>query len=252
MSRHASPVVYASAPVVPQPVQQHVAPVAGPSNTNGIATARPPAASMAPQQSSFTYGGAGPLAYNIPRQTHTAQPVGTAAAAPAANRPPAQARPQGRTVPTTSDLFESGRKDAAAAAMPWAKTEHNRNANGHGHPSKDAATASPVAPSKAEDRPPSRFPGLSEYMNSANSKAMPGSGATGAAGYGGLLSAGNKMLSPPKTTTASVLSTFAGELSGKGCVGTLTGADRLGRPGGAFTATQSASPTPAGTTAARP
>lgn len=168
----------------------------------------------------FPYGNG---QYSMPR-TQTAQST------TAQNRPPVS-RPQGRTVPTTSDLFESGRKDPTP--LPWSKPESGR--------AKDAlglTTNSTAPPASREERPANRFPGLAEYMNSASQRPITGNGMGG-------YSAGNKILSPPTSTsnTASILGSF-GELSDSSLL-------IIGRPSGTF-GSSNASATPAGTSTSRP
>lgn len=266
LSRHASPATFAhhGAAGVNQPPNNASAPAAPPPASMAqrpgpaVASSQPPPTfpynsahvyQPAPRQSNAQHA-----AYRPPQPTH---------------QQPAQSRPLGRTVPTTSDLFDSGRKDALPASMAWNKPDA-RPPNGHAHTPLTPASAA-IPGSKADERA-TRFPGLSEYLNSSKqamasmpglphshaqtqsalglglsggaSNAQNGSAAAGAnaningnatsaaltngggpspvsaappaAGttapsYASMLTAGGKVLSPPKAGTTSLLGTFGGE-----------------------------------------
>jgi len=260
LSRHASPAIYAP-PMSQQPPPQAsnmMQPVAAPGPST-----RPPPAQTAQAAPTFPYNSMPSYHNNPPRTIQTVQantqPPGLNRVQQTQTHPQhipqshaqqqqqqqqlqqqQQPRPQGRLVPTTSDLFESGRKDAAASTMPWNKPDI-KNTNGH---AKDPL----LGTTKPEERPPSRFPGLNEYMTSTKpaTAAIPPTGT----GYASILTAGAKMLSPPKPPSNSLLGSFGGEsvLRSRERTCKLTAA----RPPASFGSTQNTNAATAGTTTARP
>lgn len=263
LSRHASPAIYA--PPMPQQPPPQASNMMQPVAAPGPST-RPPPAQTAQAAPTFPYNPMPSYHNNPPRTIQTVQantqPPGLNRVQQTQTHPQhipqshaqqqqqqqqlqqqqqqQQPRPQGRLVPTTSDLFESGRKDAAASTMPWNKPDI-KNTNGH---AKDPL----LGTTKPEERPPSRFPGLNEYMTSTKpaTAAIPPTGT----GYASILTAGTKMLSPPKPPSNSLLGSFGGEsvLSSRERTCKLTAA----RPPASFGSTQNTNAATAGTTTARP
>jgi hypothetical protein len=85
----------------------------------------------------------------------------------------------------------------------WQKADPARHPNGLLMSSSPQSFS--ALPSKADERPVNRFPGLSEYLGGSKT---PSTNTGTNTGYASMLNAGAKILSPPKAFTNGSLGGF--------------------------------------------